>query len=187
MICMGTNVFQGLYKVWKEKLSRVTCFWDLRVRFFASAKWPFWLFCLFSFVIGSEALNQPLRVILEAFPWLPAQWPSRVNVFCTLNQLCLQVLRVFWARNELFKAILLCCRGSHIGKNAVLLQNSWLSDFGRFPVTSSSMTVKSKCVLHTKPVVLASIESVLSEKWAFQGHFAVLQRLSHRQKRCFAA
>ena len=84
MICMGTNVFQGLYKVWKEKLSRVTCFWDLRVRFFASAKWPLWLFCLFSFVIGSEALNQP-RVILEAFPWLPAQWPSRVNVFCTLN------------------------------------------------------------------------------------------------------
>ena len=48
------------------------------------------------------------------------------------------------------------------------------------------MTVKSKCVLHTKLVVLASIESVLSEKWAFQGHFAVLQRLSHRQKRCFA-
>ena len=48
MICMGTNVFQGLYKVWKEKLSRVACFWDLRVRFFASAKWPFWLFCLFS-------------------------------------------------------------------------------------------------------------------------------------------
>ena len=47
------------------------------------------------------------------------------------------------------------------------------------------MTVKSKCVLHTKLVVLASIESVLSEKWAFQGHFAVLQRLSHRQKRCF--
>ena len=74
----------------------------------------------------------------------------------------------------------------HIGKNAVSLQNSWLSDFGRFPVTSSSMTVKSKCVLHTKLVVLASIESVLSEKWAFQGHFAALQRLSHRQKRCFA-
>jgi hypothetical protein len=48
------------------------------------------------------------------------------------------------------------------------------------------MTVKSKSVLHTKPDVLANIESVLSEKWAFQGHFAVLQRLSHRQKRCFA-
>ena len=54
-------------------------------------------------------------------------------------------------------------------------------------MTSSSMTVMSKSVLHTKLVVLASIESVLSEKWAFQGHFAVLQRLSHRQKRCFAA
>ena len=53
-------------------------------------------------------------------------------------------------------------------------------------MTSSSMTVMSKSVLHTKLVVLASIESVLSEKWAFQGHFAVLQRLSHRQKRCFA-
>ena len=38
------------------------------------------------------------------------------------------------------------------------------SDFGGFPVTSSSMTVKSKSVLHTKLVVLASIESVLSEK-----------------------
>ena len=50
-----------------------------------------------------------------------------------------------------------------MGKNAVSLQNSWLSDFGRFPVTSSSMTVKSKCVLHTTPVVLASIESVLTE------------------------
>jgi hypothetical protein len=90
------------------------------------------------------------------------------------------------SENELFKAILLCCRGSRIGKNAVLLQNSWLSDFGGFPVTSSSMTVKSKSVLHTKLVVLASIKSVLSEKWDFQGHFAVLQRLSHRQKRCFA-
>ena len=43
-------------------------------------------------------------------------------------------------------------------------ENSWLSDFGGFPVTSSSMTVKSKSVLHTKLVVLASIESVLSEK-----------------------
>ena len=41
---------------------------------------------------------------------------------------------------------------------------SWLSDFGGFPVTSSSMTVKSKSVLHTKLVVLARIESVLSEK-----------------------
>ena len=60
------------------------------------------------------------------------------------------------------------------------------SDVGCFPVASSSMTVESKCVLHTKLVVLASIESVLSEKWAFQGHFAVLQRLSRRQKRCFA-
>ena len=60
------------------------------------------------------------------------------------------------------------------------------SDFGGFPVASSSMTVESKCVLHTKLVVLASIESVLSGKWVFQGHFAVLQRLSHRQKRCFA-
>ena len=38
------------------------------------------------------------------------------------------------SENGLFKAILLCCRGSHIGKNAVLLQNSWLSDFGGFPV-----------------------------------------------------
>ena len=38
------------------------------------------------------------------------------------------------------------------------------SDFGGFPVASSSMTVESKCVLHTKLVVLASIESVLSEK-----------------------
>ena len=57
------------------------------------------------------------------------------------------------SENGLFKAILLCCRGSHIGKNAVLLQNSWLSDFGGFPVTSSSMTVKSKSVLYTKLVV----------------------------------
>ena len=38
------------------------------------------------------------------------------------------------------------------------------SDVGGFPVASSSMTVESKCVLHTKPVVFASIESVLSEK-----------------------
>ena len=75
------------------------------------------------------------------------------------------------SENEVFKAILLCCRGSRIGKNAVLLQNSWLSDFGGFPVTSSSMTVKNKSVVHTKLVVLASIESVLSEKWAFQGRF----------------
>ena len=44
------------------------------------------------------------------------------------------------------------------------LPGRWLSDFGGFPVTSGSMTVKSKCVLHTKPVVFASIESVLSEK-----------------------
>jgi hypothetical protein len=49
------------------------------------------------------------------------------------------------------------------------------------------MTVKSKSVLHAKLVVLASIESVLSEKRGFQGHFAVLQRLSHKQKRSFAA
>ena len=84
-----------------------------------------------------------------------------------------------------FQGRFLCCRGSHIGKNAVLLQNNWLIDFGGFPVTSSSMTVKSKSVLDTKVVVLASIESVLSEQWAFQGHFAVLQRLSHRQNRSF--
>ena len=38
------------------------------------------------------------------------------------------------------------------------------SDVGGFPVASSSMTVESKCVLHTKLVVFASIESVLSEK-----------------------
>jgi indole-3-glycerol phosphate synthase len=85
-----------------------------------------------------------------------------------------------------FQGRFLCCRGSHIGKNAVLLQNNWLIDFGGFPVTSSSMTVKSKSVVHTKLVMWASIESVLSEKRGFQGHFAVLQRLSHRQKRSFA-
>jgi hypothetical protein len=55
-----------------------------------------------------------------------------------------------------------------------------------FSMTSSSMTVKSKIVVHTKVVVLASIASVLSEKWAFQGHLAVLQRLSRRQKHSFA-
>ena len=49
-------------------------------------------------------------------------------------------------------------------RTTIVLQNSWLSDFGGFPVTSSSMTVKSKSVLHTKLVVVASIESVLSEK-----------------------
>ena len=53
-------------------------------------------------------------------------------------------------------------------------------------MTSSSMTVKSKSVLDTKLVPLASIESVLSEKRAFQGHFTVLQSLLHRRKCSFA-
>ena len=59
-----------------------------------------------------------------------------------------------------------CCAEEALkqAKTPVVLQNSWLSDFGGFAVTSSSMTVKSKSVLHTKLVVLASIESVLSEK-----------------------
>ena len=45
-----------------------------------------------------------------------------------------------------------------------LTKSASQSDFGGFPVASSSMTVESKCVLHTKLVVFASIESVLSEK-----------------------
>ena len=59
-----------------------------------------------------------------------------------------------------------CCAAEALtqAKTLVVLQNSWLSDFGGFPVTSTSMTVKSKSVLHTKLVVFASIESVLSEK-----------------------
>ena len=59
-----------------------------------------------------------------------------------------------------------CCASEALtqAKTLVVLPNSWLRDFGGFPVTSSSMTVKSKSVLHTKLVVLASIESVLSEK-----------------------
>ena len=59
-----------------------------------------------------------------------------------------------------------CCAAEALtkAKTPVVLQNIWLSDFGGFPVTSSSMTVKSKSVLYTSLVVLASIESVLSEK-----------------------
>ena len=59
-----------------------------------------------------------------------------------------------------------CCAAEALtqAKTPAVLHNSWLSDFGGFPMTSSSMTVKSKSVLYTSLVVLASIESVLSEK-----------------------
>ena len=61
------------------------------------------------------------------------------------------------------------------------------SDFGGFPVTSSPKTVKSKSVLHTKPALLARLESVWSEKWALGGRWTALKRLLHRRKRSFAA
>ena len=50
MLCMGTNVFQGSYNVWRAVLSGLACSWDLCERFLASAKWCFWLFACFSIV-----------------------------------------------------------------------------------------------------------------------------------------
>ena len=63
----------------------------------------------------------------------------------------------------------------HRRKRSFPLQKSCQSDFGGFPVTSSPKTVKSKSVLHTKPALLARLESVWSEKWALGGRWTALK------------
>ena len=65
-------------------------------------------------------------------------------------------------------------------RSAYLLNYKGISPNGA-PSISVPKDVKNKSNFQVTTVV-----GVLSEKWAFQGHFAVLQRLSHRQKRCFA-
>ena len=116
MLCMWTNVLRGLYKVWKEGLSRLACFWDLRVRFFASDKWPFWQFACFPLWIPLWKLFfRFFRLLVVCRPLL---------TLCKWGKLLETCLRMCWEcvehKTSIFEFKISKITARSNGQNAVL-------------------------------------------------------------------